>query len=278
MRLRSNGFAESVGRIGDRAGGVHPYCELLCILEGEADLEWSGVTYKADGIALFVILPNSPHQLVQRSHSLRYWYAEFHTEDTDPLPAVDVIYKWNGLQGAIDWTAAPYPALTAAFGAVGMLMQAEDALPWDRFEDALLSDLRKLLILIGSGAAARQPAPSRSSGEALAAEVLRFLESVFPQPITLQTIADYTHYDPSYLVRLFKQQTGKTPFAYLNELRLNAAAEYLLHSEMSVQQVSQACGFQSIHYFSRSFKQRFGSAPSEWRRDRRGQEPALGDR
>ncbi|QHW30892.1 helix-turn-helix transcriptional regulator [Paenibacillus rhizovicinus] len=270
MKIRQNGFAEVVGGVGGRAGGVHPYCELLCILDGEADLEWSGVAYKADGLALFVILPNTPHQLVQRSHALRYWYAEFHADDADPLPAVDVIYKWNGLQGGIDWEADPYPALRAALHAAGMLMKAERSLPWDMFGEALASDLRKLLVLISSIAAARKPAPVHTSGEVVVSETMRFLESVFPQPLTLQTIADYTHYNPSYLVRLFRKQTGLTPFSYLNELRLNAASEYLQHSPMTVQQISQACGFQSIHYFSRTFKKRFGVAPSEWRRVRRG--------
>ncbi|NBD23643.1 AraC family transcriptional regulator [Paenibacillus glycinis] len=269
MLLRKHGFAENAGGAGGRAGGVHPYCELLCVLEGEADLEWSGVTYRANGTALFVLLPNTPHALVQRSPALRYWFAEFHAGDGDPLPGVDVIYAWNGLQGGIDWTSGPYPALRAALEAADALIRAEGALPWDNFLEALLSDLRKLLFLIDGIAAAARPAPSRSSSEALVTEALRFLESVFPQPITLQTIADYTHYNPSYLVRLFRQQTGKTPFGYLNELRLNAASEYLLRSEMTVQEVSQACGFQSIHYFSRSFKRRFGLAPGEWRRSKR---------
>lgn len=275
MKLRDNGYADNEGGAGGRAGGIHPYCELLCITGGEADLECAGITYKARGTALFVILPNTPHQLVQRSDALRYWYAEFHIEDADPLPAVDILYKWNGLQHGIDWDAAPYSALRAALDAVRLLMREEKALPWDIFLEALLSDLRKLLVLVNSIAATGQPAPSRSSSEMLVSDMLRFLESVFPQPITLRTIADYTHYTPSYLVRLFKQHTGKTPFGYLSELRLNAASEYLLQSSMSVQHVSQACGFQSIHYFSRAFKARFGAAPSEWRQARRSCEPEL---
>ncbi|SFI87548.1 AraC-type DNA-binding protein [Paenibacillus sp. UNC496MF] len=270
MRLRNHGFADNAGKAGERAGGVHPYWELLCILEGEAELEWSGVTYNASGTALFILMPNTPHQLVQRSRTLRYWYAEFHAGDGDPLPSADVIFRWNALQGGIDWTAEPYPALRAAFDATGLLLRSEASLRWDRFPEAVLADLTKLLVLAGSLAAASRPAPARSSGELLATEALRFLESMFPQPITLQTLADYTHYNPSYLVRLFKKHTGKTPFGYLNELRLSAAADYLLRSDMTVLRVSLACGFQSIHYFSRSFKRRYGLAPSEWRRAMRG--------
>ncbi|MBP3962433.1 helix-turn-helix transcriptional regulator [Paenibacillus lignilyticus] len=269
MRIRKHGLAEVEGGVGSRAGGVHPYGELLCITEGEADLEWSGMTYHANGTALFVILPNTPHQLVQRSHRLCYWFVEFHEEDAAALPSVDLIYRWNSMQSDISWSSAPYPALRAAFEAVRMLMMAETSFAPAIFQEALLSDLHKLLVFIPNITALTPQAPSYSSGEMLVTEVLRFLESVFPQSISLQTIADYTHYNPSYLVRLFRQHTGKTPFSYLNELRLAAASQYLLHSDMTVQHVSQACGFQSIHYFSRTFKKQFGMSPSEWRKPSR---------
>ncbi|WP_308638381.1 helix-turn-helix transcriptional regulator [Paenibacillus silvisoli] len=266
MKLRNYGMHATESGIGSRAGGIHPYGELLCIIEGEADLEWSGVTYRAAGTALFVILPNTPHQLVQRTNRLSYWYVEFHEADASRMPGIDLIYRWNAMQPEIDWRQAPYPALRAACEAVRALMAADASLAPAIFQEALLADLHKLLVLITNrSAVVTRETPAYPTGEALVTGVLRFLESVFPQPITLQTIADFTHYNPSYLVRLFKKHTGQTPFGYLNELRLTAASQYLLHSGMSIQQVSQACGFQSIHYFSRTFKKRFGAAPSAWR-------------
>ncbi|WP_164545516.1 helix-turn-helix transcriptional regulator [Paenibacillus albus] len=268
MKLRKHGYLDTIGGIGNLAGGIHPYCELLCITEGEAELLWSGVSYQVEGTAMFILLPNTPHQLIQRSERLSYWFAEFLTEEEDPLPTIESIYRWNRLQSELDWASSPYDAMRSAFEATRMLIRAEAALPEDSFKEALLADLHKLLVLIGSnrGADFNQVEAGYPTSEMLVTEVLRFLESVFPQPITLQTLADYTHYNPSYLIRLFRQQTGKTPLAYLNELRLQAASQYLLHSAMSVQQISSACGYQSIHYFSRQFKKSFGLAPSEYRK------------
>ncbi|SEO13403.1 AraC family transcriptional regulator [Paenibacillus sp. OV219] len=268
MKLRKHGYLDAIGGIGNRAGGIHPYCELLCITEGEAELVWSGVSYPVTGTAMFILLPNTPHQLIQRSDRLSYWFVEFLAEDEDRLPAIEGIYRWNRQQCELDWASSPYAAMRSAFEATRMLIRTEAALPEELFKEALLTDLRKLLLLMGSNRIVdpKQAHAAYPASEMLVTEVLRFLESVFPQPITLQTLADYTHYNPSYLIRLFRQQTGKTPFAYLNELRLQAASQYLLHSTMSVQQISSACGYQSIHYFSRLFKRSFSVAPSEYRK------------
>ena len=52
---------------------------------------------------------------------------------------------------------------------------------------------------------------------------------------------------------------------YLNKLRLSAAISYLVNTEMGVQQIAEATGFNSIHYFSRLFKRKYGSSPQQWR-------------
>ncbi|WP_397386579.1 helix-turn-helix domain-containing protein [Paenibacillus roseipurpureus] len=66
---------------------------------------------------------------------------------------------------------------------------------------------------------------------------------------------------------MFKEMSGKTPFQYLNELRMNAAVSYLHESDLSIEHIAMASGFSSIHYFSRLFKQKFGVSPTGWRKN-----------
>ncbi|WP_379211152.1 helix-turn-helix transcriptional regulator [Paenibacillus sp. GCM10012303] len=73
--------------------------------------------------------------------------------------------------------------------------------------------------------------------------------------------------NPSYLVRAFKNEAGVTPMHYLNKLRLSAAVSYLANTEMGIQQIAESTGFNSLHYFSRLFKQKFGCSPSQWREE-----------
>lgn len=60
--------------------------------------------------------------------------------------------------------------------------------------------------------------------------------------------------------------TGQTPNNFMTTIRLNKASE-LLHSnpELTISEVAYSCGFSAPHYFSKSFKSKFGLNPSELR-------------
>ena len=75
-------------------------------------------------------------------------------------------------------------------------------------------------------------------------------------------------YTKQYLIRLFKRETGKTPIAYFNELRLARGAALLLNEEKSIAEVAQGCGFDDYNYFSRAFRRCYGVSPSEYRKQR----------
>ena len=64
-----------------------------------------------------------------------------------------------------------------------------------------------------------------------------------------------------YLRKLFRKELGVTPLQYLNDKRLQAAAEYLcsvFHDGSSISEISHQCGFREPLYFSRMFKKKYG--------------------
>lgn len=65
--------------------------------------------------------------------------------------------------------------------------------------------------------------------------------------------------------RKFKNISGISPGDHLRKVKLNRAKLLLLDSDLAIAQVSEAVGFQSISHFRRSFKQEFGTTPSELR-------------
>ena len=73
------------------------------------------------------------------------------------------------------------------------------------------------------------------------------------------------HYD--YLRKLFKKEMGRSPLEYLTDLRMNRARELLLDGtrKLPIAEVAEACGFSDALYFSRVFKKRFGSSPTQFR-------------
>jgi AraC-like DNA-binding protein len=92
-------------------------------------------------------------------------------------------------------------------------------------------------------------------------------ESIMLEPEKQWTLAEMSRlsgYSPSRFSALYKKAFGVTPKQDLLNSRLQLAAHMLKYTGASVTEVSAACGFQSIYYFSRYFKTAMGVSPSEY--------------
>lgn len=95
--------------------------------------------------------------------------------------------------------------------------------------------------------------------------VTAYIDSHFRQSLSLQELADLVHFSPSYLSRIFHQETGLTIKAYVNERRLCYAMNLLRNTELSIQEIAAECGFSTPSHFNRVFKQHTGGSPLEFR-------------
>ena len=94
---------------------------------------------------------------------------------------------------------------------------------------------------------------------------LLYMHMHYVRQITLDDIACAANLDRSYLCRLFKKETGLNPFAYLNDLRMTAAARIIAEEGVYIQEVAGRVGIDDPFYFTRLFRKRFGQSPSEYR-------------
>ena len=69
----------------------------------------------------------------------------------------------------------------------------------------------------------------------------------------------------SHFMRWFKKMTGQGFTAYLNDHRLNLAAELLRITDATVLDIAGRVGFDNLSYFNRLFKRRYGMTPREYR-------------
>ncbi len=65
---------------------------------------------------------------------------------------------------------------------------------------------------------------------------------------------------------LFKRATGRTITAYLNELRVGAAAQLLINTDESILEIAFRVGFGNYSNFNRQFKRIKGFGPRMLRR------------
>ncbi|OHC26714.1 MAG: AraC family transcriptional regulator, partial [Pseudomonadales bacterium RIFCSPLOWO2_02_FULL_63_210] len=87
------------------------------------------------------------------------------------------------------------------------------------------------------------------------------------QPLGSRQLAELVNVTPRQLERLFRQHLHETPSNFYLALRLDKARQLLRQTDMSVLEVGLACGFESASYFSRCYRSRFASSPSQDRHE-----------
>ena len=94
---------------------------------------------------------------------------------------------------------------------------------------------------------------------------MRYLTSNYPRRIKISDLADYIGVDRSYLTKSFREQYHVSPQEYLISLRMDQAQFLLENTGKSVTDIAAEVGYPDSLAFSKSFKQRFGTSPSEYR-------------
>ncbi len=102
----------------------------------------------------------------------------------------------------------------------------------------------------------------------LVQQAIAYIEEHFANN-TLQNsdIAEHFGYHPYYLSTLLKQSTGYTLHTYLVRHRIQMAKNYLLTTNLDISTVSWRCGFSSVPFFIKTFKEHTGSTPKKYRSD-----------
>ncbi|MDR6550405.1 AraC family transcriptional regulator [Paenibacillus qinlingensis] len=97
-------------------------------------------------------------------------------------------------------------------------------------------------------------------------KALNYIDFHFREPITLKQAAAYTTWSPNYFSEKFSTIIGQSFQQYVQEHRLQYAHRLLHNSSLPVTEIALASGFNSLPYFIRCFKKKYGFSPSAGRR------------
>lgn len=97
-------------------------------------------------------------------------------------------------------------------------------------------------------------------------KVKHFIDHNYQSKITLDALAENCSLSKYYLGHRFAELYGKSPIAYLNEVRLAAAKDLLLNTDHSMEEIASSTGFSSASYFSQSFQKNFHTSPQQFRK------------
>lgn len=81
---------------------------------------------------------------------------------------------------------------------------------------------------------------------------------------SLKNLCKTVNLSPHYFIRLFKDNTGKNPYEYYMDIKIEKALEYLKASKYSITEIGFILGFSSHSHFTSIFKKKVGITPSEY--------------
>ena len=109
---------------------------------------------------------------------------------------------------------------------------------------------------------------SRESREdAAIMDILRYIDENYKDG-SLTHAAELLHYDFYWLSHEIKNRTGKTYTEHLQEKRLSQSAFLLRNTDLSVEEISIAVGYENKSYFHRIFTSKFGTTPKKYRNEK----------
>ncbi len=138
--------------------------------------------------------------------------------------------------------------------------------PEDHAADLLIFSLMIELLDVCARAYLRQKAhPASSCVPAVVSRSLVYINEHSAEAVSLEQLAALSGCSVTYLTRLFKRHTGKTPHGYLLEQRV-AVSQRLLHSGATVTEACYRAGFGDCTNFIRAFRRHTGMTPGQYRK------------
>lgn len=106
--------------------------------------------------------------------------------------------------------------------------------------------------------------PSRRPPRHPILAALTFARAHYAEPLTVTDLARRVALSPSAFSAQFREATGRAPYQFLKDLRLDRARELLVDGGTSVTSVSRRVGYTSVSHFIKEFRTRFGMTPKAY--------------
>lgn len=96
-------------------------------------------------------------------------------------------------------------------------------------------------------------------------QILHYLKQHY-QTADLTSLSDHIHFSKQYICKIVKEKTGDTFNTLLMNIRLEMVEQYLLESDLTLENIAYLCGFTAPSHLSKVFKNHYGMSPSTYRK------------
>lgn len=135
------------------------------------------------------------------------------------------------------------------------------------FEFGIRNNLSEIILMLNEHEKFSDITNNKS--ETLASEriktMLMYINEHLEEEIKIDDIAKSALISKSECLRCFAKVIGVSPIKYVKELRMGKAAYLIKNTSMKINEIAYECGLLDMSYFSKSFKEKYGCSPSEYR-------------
>lgn len=252
-------YPRAEGHFRQRRQPIGQHVLIYCI-EGEGWFQIDNHIWQVRPNQCFILPPNRPHTYgADRQHPWTIYWIHFAGQHAH-------IYS-EGMQQPHDIRPAVNSRISErqhVFEEIFTTLEHSTDLESLRYASSLLhyylASVRYLSLY-------RSTSPTNTDQTALTVinAVLHYMQENLERRLTLEQIARYAGYSPSHFSLLFRQQTGQSPLAWLNRLKIERACQLLQTTDMRINQICHKIGFDDSYYFSRLFKKQTGLSPKQYR-------------
>lgn len=112
-----------------------------------------------------------------------------------------------------------------------------------------------------------QPGDSADKIQDYVERTKQYIEVWFRKDISLVDCAQSVGISPYYLSHIFKERTGMTFVECLSRVRVSEAKRLCLETDLTLNEISEQCGYMNVTYFCKVFKRMTGMTISEFRKN-----------
>jgi AraC family transcriptional activator of pobA len=244
----------------------HDFFQIF-LIQGPAKLMHDFRDHAVSDVTLFFLGPGQVHTIYPRAPSMHGTVASFTQAFFDhqmPPPSMLFELPFFFASSHTPWFSVKKEEAARIINLFGSLQEEYDAGKAGVLE-VLRSTLRILFIEVSRLEAAGPPEQEPSRAALLARQFHLLVEHHFREWQTLAPYAKQLSVTVNHLNDMVHEVTGHSAGELIRHRRLLDAKRLLLHSDLSVSEISYQTGFQDPSYFSRFFRRYAQVTPAAFR-------------
>ena len=134
------------------------------------------------------------------------------------------------------------------------------------YEQSIKIMLLSVLLILFRKHVAPNPENDKTTNKIkLTKKIIKYINKHYDEQINIESIENYCRYSRYYISRAFKETTGLTIMAFVNDVRIEKAKILLTNSDLNMANIALNCGFVSQSYFGKVFKKSVGISPLDYK-------------